>query len=462
MLHLLVALLLAALVPVTALAQTNPYFEFLMARRLEAQGDNAGALAALERAAAADPKAAEVRAEIASFQLRRNQRDPAEKAAREAIALDENNAEGHRVLGLIYAATADTYNGRTQAAQFAASAKEAIGHLERAVGDLAAAGDINLHYTLGRLYMRTGNSAKAIEALLRVVNQNPGSVQGRLSLAQAYAAADDLKGAISTLDIIVDEEPRVASTLAMYQEQAGLLTEAAATYTKALAVQSMSRDLKFRRVAVLFAAKEYAQAATFAAEAQMQHPDDLRFVRLRARALFETGANPRAFAIMEAAAKASPKDSATQFAMADMYNDGGRQSDAERTIRGLLEVEPNNADALNYLGYLLAEQGRQLDEAVRLVQRALETDPNNPSYLDSLGWAYFRRGDLEQAEKYLSPAAQQMPRNSVVQDHFGDVLARRGKWQDAIAAWRRALDGESVTNKVAIQKKIDDARTKSR
>src|SRR5688572_13365440 len=175
------------------------YFDFLMARRLESQGDNAGALAALERAAAADPQAAEVRAEIASFQLRRNQRDPAEKAAREAIALDETNAEAHRVLGLILAATAATYNGRTQAAEFAASAKEAIFHLERAIGDLAGASDINLHYTLGRLYMRTGSSAKAIEALGRVVNQNPGSVQGRLSLAQAYATADDLKGAISTL-----------------------------------------------------------------------------------------------------------------------------------------------------------------------------------------------------------------------------------------------------------------------
>ena len=167
-----------------------------MARRLESQGDNTGALAALERAASADPRAAEVKAEIASFQLRRSKRDEAEKAAREAIALDDENTEAHKVLGLIYAATADTFNGRAQAAQFAASAKEAIAHLERAIGDLSGASDINLHYTLGRLYMRMGDNAKAIAALTRVVDQNPGSVQGRLSLAQAYAAADDLQGAI--------------------------------------------------------------------------------------------------------------------------------------------------------------------------------------------------------------------------------------------------------------------------
>jgi tetratricopeptide (TPR) repeat protein len=458
----LALVLLAALVPLPAVAQApNAYFEFLMARRLEAQGDTAGALAALERAAAADPSAAEVKAEIASFQLRRSKRDEAEKAAREAIALDDNNAEGHRVLGLIFAATADTLNGRTQAAQFASTAREAITHLERAVSDVSSATDINLHYTLGRLYMRTGNTAKAIEALTRVVNQNPNSVQGRLSLAQAYASSNDVKSAIDTLEIIVDDEPRVASTLAQYQEQAGLLKEAAENYTKAIALQPMSRELKFRRAAALFSAGDFAQSAQFAGEAQAQHPDDLRFPRLRARALFETGATARALSILEPTAKAFPKDIATQFALADMYNDAGRDTDAERTIRQLLEIEPGNADALNYLGYLLADRGRSLDEAVRLVQKALDADPGNPSYLDSLGWAYFRRGETDEAEKYLSPAAERLPRNSVVQDHFGDVLARRGRWQDAIAAWMRALDGDGDIDRAAIQKKINDAKART-
>ena len=72
------AALLLLCMGTTALAQTqDAYFEFLMARRLEAQGDHAGALEALERAAAADPASAEVRAEIASFQLRRDDRDEA-------------------------------------------------------------------------------------------------------------------------------------------------------------------------------------------------------------------------------------------------------------------------------------------------------------------------------------------------------------------------------------------------
>jgi tetratricopeptide (TPR) repeat protein len=444
-----------------AAAQTqDPYFEVLMARRLEAQGDQAGALAALERAAAADPASAEVRAEIASFQLRRNRRGDAESAALQALKLDDDNLEAHRVLGLIYAANVDAMNARTPQAQVEVSARQAITHLERAAGEAAAGTDIQIHYSLGRLYLRTDEPAKAVEAFTRVVNQNPSSAQGRLSLAQAYAAADDIKSAIATLELIVDDEPRVAGVLAQYQEQAGLLKEAVQSYTRALAAEPMSRALKFRRIATVFNDGNYAQAATFAAEAQAQHPDDLRFPRLRARAVFEGGDPAQALTILEPTAKAYPKDTATQLALADLYSDAGRDGDAERTLRQLLEVEPANAEALNYLGYLLADRGRELDEAVRLVQRALVADPGNPSYLDSLGWAHFRRGDLNEAEKYLSPAAERLPRNAVVQDHLGDVLAGQDRWFDAIAAWTRALAGDGGIDRAVVEKKIQDARSK--
>jgi len=444
-----------------AAAQTpDAYFEFLMARRLEAQGDQAGALAALERAAAADPASAEVRAEIASFQLRRNQRTDAESAALRALTLDGANLEAHRVLGLIYAANVDAMNARTPRAQVEAAARQAITHLERVAGEATAGTDIQIHYSLGRLYLRTGEPLKAVDAFTRVVNQNPTSAQGRLSLAEAYAAADDIKSAIATLAIIVDDEPRVASTLAQYQEQAGLLKDAAQSYTRALAVDPTSRALKFRRIATVFNDGNFAQAAAFAAEAQAQHPDDLRFPRLRARAVFESGDPARALTILEPTAKAYPKDTATQLALSDLYNDAGRDGDAERTLRQYLEVEPANAEALNYLGYLLANRGRALDEAVRLVERALAADPGNPAYLDSLGWAHFRRGDLNEAEKYLSPAAEQLPRNAVVQDHLGDMLAGQGRWLDAIAAWTRALAGDGGIDRAVVEKKVQDARSK--
>ena len=123
--------------------------------------------------------------------------------------------------------------------------------------------------------------------------------------------------------------------------------------------------------------------------------------------------------------------------------------------------EPANANALNYLGYMLADRGEQLDEAIRLVRRALDTDPDNGAYLDSLGWAHFRKGELDEAEKYSAAAAAKMPENSEVQDHLGDVHARQGRLSEAIAAWTRALkgDGQDV-EKAEIEKKISNARSK--
>jgi Flp pilus assembly protein TadD len=182
---------------------------------------------------------------------------------------------------------------------------------------------------------------------------------------------------------------------------------------------------------------------------------------MQARALFEGGSPARAFALLETAVKAFPRDVQTQFTLADLYTDAKRDEDAERTIRQLLQIEPGNADALNYLGYLLAERGERLDEAVRLVRRALDVDPGNPSYLDSLGWAHFRRGELDEAEKYLAPAAAKLPHNSVIQDHLGDVHARRGRWQEAIAAWTKALEGDgNDLDRDAVERKIRDARSK--
>jgi tetratricopeptide (TPR) repeat protein len=448
--------------PLSALAQspTDTYYEFLLARRLEADGDVKGARAALDRAAAADPKSAEIRAEIASLHLRRNERAEAEKQAKAALAIDDKNVEGNRVLGLLYAAAADATGGRSNT-QAAANVREAITYLERAAAGTTVTADATLYYTLGRLYIRDGTPDKAVQSLARVLSQNPNSVQGRLAMAQAYAAAKDLKSAINTLQEIIEDEPRVASALAQYQEDAGQLMDAAASYTLALAVQPGTRELKIRRIAVLLEAKEYARAAGFAGDARKQHPNEAVFPRLQGRALFDAGDRSGGIAVLEQAVKTFPKDTGTMFALADVYADAGRPMDAERMLRQVLAAEPGNANALNYLGYMLAVRGEQLDEAIRLVRRALDAEPDNGAYLDSLGWAHFRRGDLDEAEKYLGAAAAKLPENSEIQDHLGDLHARKGRFAEAIAAWTRALNGDGQDiQRDAIEKKISNAKGK--
>jgi tetratricopeptide (TPR) repeat protein len=165
--------------------------------------------------------------------------------------------------------------------------------------------------------------------------------------------------------------------------------------------------------------------------------------------------------VLESAVKSFPKDTPTMVALADVYADAGRPLDAERMLRQVVAAEPTNANALNYLGYMLAIRGEQLDEAIRLVRRALDVEPDNGAYLDSLGWAHFKRGDLDEAEKYLGAAAAKLPENSEIQDHLGDLHARRGRLPEAIAAWTRALNGDGQdVEKAAIEKKISNAKGK--
>src|SRR5918994_1418262 len=125
---LLLGALLVGFVPDVSHAQgaSQSYLSFLMARRLEAEGDNSGALAALKRAAAEDPKSAEIHAEIASFHLRHNERPEAEVAAKAALAINPDNVGANRALGLINAAAVEGSVGRDPAGTIDASLRDAI------------------------------------------------------------------------------------------------------------------------------------------------------------------------------------------------------------------------------------------------------------------------------------------------------------------------------------------------
>ena len=95
--------------------------------------------------------------------------------------------------------------------------------------------------------------------------------------------------------------------------------------------------------------------------------------------------------------------------------------------------------ALNYLGYMWAEKGENLDEALAMVQRALELEPDSAAYIDSLGWIYFRQGDYRQALEQLDRAARLLPRDGTVQEHLGDVQRALGNVGEARTAYERAL-----------------------
>ena len=144
--------------------------------------------------------------------------------------------------------------------------------------------------------------------------------------------------------------------------------------------------------------------------------------------------------------KRSPDDASLVLRIREPAREGRAGSPMPNVrLRDLLAKDPLDANALNSLGYLLADHGQRLDEAVDLVQRALKIEPANPSFLDSLGWAYFRQGKLD----LRRPAAdaggveaagelgdQRSPRRSPLQ---AAAVCRRGGGVGAFARRRRRL-----------------------
>ncbi|MFZ0684484.1 MAG: tetratricopeptide repeat protein [Terriglobales bacterium] len=143
-------------------------------------------------------------------------------------------------------------------------------------------------------------------------------------------------------------------------------------------------------------------------------------------------------------------------------------SQAEEQFKKVLAGDPENASALNYLGYMLADQNVKLEEALGYIKRAVDLDPTNGAYLDSLGWAYFRLGKYELAEDNLLKASQKINTDPTVHDHLGDLYQKTGRlklaatnWDRALAEWNRTIAADvDPADQARVQKKLDSAKMK--
>jgi tetratricopeptide (TPR) repeat protein len=145
-----------------------------------------------------------------------------------------------------------------------------------------------------------------------------------------------------------------------------------------------------------------------------------------------------------------------------------RYAEAEEQFKKVVASDPEHASALNYLGYMLADQNTKLEEALGYIKRAVDLDPTNGAYLDSLGWAYFRLGKYELAEDNLLKASQKINTDPTVHDHLGDLYQKTGRlklaatnWERALIEWNRTIAAEvDPADQTRVQKKLDSAKMK--
>tara|TARA_B100000683_G_scaffold99703_1_gene98569 strand:- start:850 stop:2538 length:1689 start_codon:yes stop_codon:yes gene_type:complete len=145
-----------------------------------------------------------------------------------------------------------------------------------------------------------------------------------------------------------------------------------------------------------------------------------------------------------------------------LYRRGGtyermkEYSKSDKDLQASLKIDPDDAYVLNYLAYSWLERNFKIEEAIKMLETAYELESNDPYIIDSIGWAYFLTNDYKKAEKFLKRAVELMPDDSIVNDHYGDILWKLDRKIQARYFWRNVLKMEDVDEEMLnkINKKI--------
>ena len=122
------------------------------------------------------------------------------------------------------------------------------------------------------------------------------------------------------------------------------------------------------------------------------------------------------------------------------YEREKRWDEAVADFKKVLEINPEDADALNYLGYTWVDRNENLTEAFGMIEKAVELEPESGAIVDSLGWAHYKLGRYTEARKNLEKAVELTPNSATIIDHLGDVYWKLGRFREAGYQWERALD----------------------
>lgn len=419
---------------------------FEKARRWRQAADAYG-LAALE-----NPTAVELRVRQASALLSGDRPEDARKVLEQVIESHPTDLQSRYLL-----------------AQTQRELGDADGAERTARGLMAIApADVRGPVVLSQVYADRGDHAKVIEILTPIVDKgsigNPQSALGvTMRLASAHMALGQRDAAIGLL-----EKSRAARPDPMMDAYLMQTLVMARRFDRAIAVGQEARatrpsDVQVGRLLAqaYVGAKRPDEAVALLEAERAQRPDDPSVTLALATTLADARREPEAMALLTEAEKTFGDQVIYWFQRGAILERFARRPEAKAAFRRALEVEPGHAPTLNYLGYMLVEDGGPMDEAIGLIEKALVADPDNGSYLDSLGWAYYKQGKVVEARKHLQRAADLSQFNSVIQDHLGDVLMAMKDGAGAVAAWERALsgDGESV-DAATIKSKIDRARAR--
>jgi Flp pilus assembly protein TadD len=319
--------------------------------------------------------------------------------------------------------------------------------------------DLNIRAQLARWYGIEGDSAEALKILRDVINEDQSRYQDILTLGLLEMHAGNFDAA----------EERFKALLASEQYRSN-----AYYHLGEVAVQRQQFDLaidRFLRVErgelVIEARKQLAnlamnqnnpsQAQRWFSEARLLFPDFKHQLYL-AEAQFQTANNMAGSAIpvLTEALSREPESVEILYTRALAFEQLGNIDGAETDLRKILDLKPNDPDAMNALGYTLADRTDRYQEALIFIEKALQQKPESAAILDSMGWVLLKLSRLVEAEPYFVKAWEKSKDHEIAA-HYGELLWRLGRQQDAREIWETGYESNPESDKIraTIQRLID-------
>ncbi len=318
-------------------------------------------------------------------------------------------------------------------------AESAIDVVERLLAEDAE--DRSLRMLHARLLVNLGHRERALEEFRVLMAQRPDDLEVAYGAALLATDLDRYDEAREYWQFIAKRSYQRAEAfyrLGRIAEEEGDLTEAEGWYERVPGEYWTDAQLALARLEMERDDTEAAHARLAAVREQRPAEQTRAWVQ-EAHLLSQRGEPGAAAELLDEALEAEPGDHGLLYARALARVQLDDLAGAEADLRAILEDEPDDAHALNALGYTLADAGERLEEARELIGRALELEPDHPAILDSKGWVLYRQGKPEEALGYLERAWARQP-DPEIGAHLGEVLWTLEREAEARAIWEAAQE----------------------
>ena len=313
-------------------------------------------------------------------------------------------------------------------------------------------GSGDLLRTRARLLTSAGRREEAHVQYEALVERRPDDLDARWELARLLTAMERFDAALPHF--------RELYRWPGWRDRAwyftGLIDEERADPDRALRAYRKVRDGSYYLSARIRSAEIMADQGELrwarwhlAATPRYTRGDDVRLYRAESGLLLRADRPAEAIAVLDAALHTYPEHDDLLYARAMVAERLDRLDILERDLRAIIARDPNHAEALNALGYTLADRTDRYEEALALVERALALEPDEYHIVDSMGWVLYRLGRHEEAAEHLRRSYEGEP-DPVVAAHLGEVLWALGRREEARQIWDSALD-DAPDNEVLLE-----------